>query len=206
MSAIENMADQLGEQSTAKTKREVKTVELTDGRTVEFAGKRRMLKNAETSQDGSEVTVVFDFVHGETRTFVIDTSDKLFAKFAAHGIMQKIGDEVAGLEDPEDMVLAVDEIISRLEGGEWGVERSRGEGNGMAGLSVLAKALVEVSGKTPEAVREFLKTKSNAEKLALRENAALKPVVTRLEAEKKKPAPKDKPVIDTDSMLGELAA
>lgn len=186
----------------AKAKREVKTVVMTDGREVEFAGKRRLVKSAVVSEDGFDVKVTLDFINGETRTFAVEASDKLFARCAAHGLLQKLGDEVAGLEDPDDQVLAVDELIDRLGKGEWGAERARGEGNAMAGLSVLAKALVQVSGKTPEAVREFLKSKNNAEKLALRENAALKPVIAELEAKKKQKPKGDG--IDTDALLGEL--
>lgn len=186
----------------AKAKREVKKVVMTDGREVEFVGIRRLVKNAVVSEDGFDVKVTLDFINGETRSFSLEANDKLFARFAAHGMSQKLGDEVAGLEDVEDQVMAIDELIERLGKGEWGAERSRGEGNAMAGLSVLAKALVQVSGKTPEAVREFLKSKSNAEKLALRENSALKPVIADLEA-KKKQKPKAEG-INTDALLSEL--
>lgn len=191
------------EQKAAKV---VNTVEMGDGRMVAFSGKRRFLKDVEISEDGFDLSARFDVVNGETRTFKISANKPLFAKLAAHGLLQKVGDEVAGLEDPEDMVLALDEILDRLGRGEWGVERSRGEGNAMAGLSVLAKALVEVSGKTPQAIKDFLASKTNAEKLALRDNPSLKPVVARIEAERKPRKPKEKTAIDTQSMLDGLNA
>jgi len=194
---MENMAEQ-----ATKGKREVKTIEMTDGRQVEFAGKRRLVKNAAISEDGFDVVVTLDFLNGETRTFKAAANKPIFARFAAHGLLQKLGDEVAGLEDIEDQVLAIDELIDRLDRGEWGAERARGEGNAMAGLSILAKALVEVSGKTPEAVKEFLKAKSNAEKLALRDNPSLKPVIAKLEAARK-PRKKDNE-IDSGALLDEL--
>ena len=195
-------ADQGSAVAKVTKPREVKKVVMTDGREVEFAGKRRLLKTAEISDDGFEVVVRLDFVNGETRSISLAASKPLFAKFAAHGMLQKFGDEVAGLEDVEDMVIAEEELISRIEGGEWGAERSKGETNAMAGLSVLAKALVQVSGKTAEAVKSFLKSKTNAEKLALRENPSLKPVIAELEA-KKKQKPKG-PGVDTEALLGEL--
>jgi hypothetical protein len=68
---------------------------------------------------------------------------------------------------------------------------------------VLAKALVQVSGKTAEQVRAYLKTKNNSEKLALRANPTIKPVIEELEAKKKQ---KPKEEIDTNSLLDELAA
>ena len=108
------------------------------------------------------------------------------------------GDEIAGLDDVGDCVLAVDELIDRLYNGEWGVKR---EANGMAGTSTLLKALVEHTGKTVEQIKAFLANKSQAEKVALRNNAKIKPIVERIEAEK---AAK-KTNVDTDAMLGELA-
>lgn len=186
----------------ARAKAESKKIVMADGREVEFVGKRRLLKTAEISKDGFDVTINLDFANGETRSFTMAANNPLFAKFAAHGMLQKLGDEVAGLEDMDDMVLAEEELISRLEAGEWGAERTRGESNALAGLSVLAKALVQVSGKTPEAVKAFLKAKSNTEKLALRDNPSLKPVIAELEA-KKKQKPKENGV-DTDALLGEL--
>lgn len=185
-----------------KAKTEVKIIVMTDGREVPFAGKRRLLKTAAISEDNFDVKISLDFVNGESRGFSLSANSPMFAKFAAHGMLQKLGDEVAGLEDVDDMVLAVEELITRLEAGEWGAERARGEGNAMAGLSVLAKALVQVSGKTAEAVKAFLKSKTNTEKLALRDNPTLKPVIAELEA-KKKQKPKENPV-DSDALLGEL--
>lgn len=197
-------ATEVGTAAKAKAVREVKTVVMSDGREVEFAGKRRLLKTADISQDGFDVTITLDFVNGETRQLKMAANKPLFAKFAAHGMMQKLGDEVAGLDDVEDMVIAEEELIARLESGEWGAERARGESNAMAGLSVLAKALVEVSGKSAEEVKSYLKSKTNTEKLALRANPSIKPIIDRLEAAKK---PKSKgPGVDTDALLSELGA
>ena len=194
---------EVGTAAAKKAKTEVKKVVMADGREVEFAGKRRLLKTAEISEDGFDVTIRLDFVNGETRSLSLAANKPLFAKFAAHGMLQKLGDEVAGLDDVEDMVIAEEELIARLESGEWGAERAKGEGNALAGLSVLAKALVQVSGKTAEQVRAYLKTKNNSEKLALRANPTIKPVIEELEAKKKQ---KPKEEIDTNSLLDELAA
>lgn len=172
-------------QTTAKPKAaEAEKVLLEDGRTVEFAGKRKMLKEVLITE-GSPPTVRFDFRNGKTRVFVVD---KLIPQFAAHGASQKIGDETAGEDDVDDMVLAVDEIISRLNGDpannvapEWTAKR---EGGGFKGVSVLMLALMEHSGKDETTVKAFLKPKSHAEKMALRSHPPIKLIVERLEAEK----------------------
>ena len=179
---------------STKTETQVEIVTMTDGRVVDFAGKRKLLKESSVNADG-KVQVRLDFRNGETRLFTLP--DNLLAKFAAHGAEQKLGDEIAGLNDVEDCVLAVDELIDRLYNGEWSVKR---EANGMAGTSVLVRALVEHTGKTVEQIKQFLSGKSQAEKVALRNNPKIKPIVERIEAEKAS----KKANVDTDAMLGEL--
>ena len=93
--------------------------------------------------------------------------------------------------------MATDELIDRLYNGEWGIKR---EANGMAGTSVLARALVELTGKTRDQIKTFLAGKTQAEKVALRNSAKVKPIVERLESEKASKGSK----VDTDALLGEL--
>jgi len=168
------------------------TVTMDDGRIVEFPGARRILKTSLFPADALP-QVRFDFVNGETRTLTI--TPEMLHKFAAHGAEQKVGDEAAGIKDLDDAILAVDELIDRLHAGEWGVKR---EASALAGASVLAKALVEFTGKSAEEIRGFLAGKSQAEKVALRSNPRIAPIVQRLEAAKTK---KPKEGVDTDALL-----
>lgn len=172
----------------------IETVTMEDSRVVEFAGKRKLLKTASFADDGVQIRL--DFRNGQTRLFTVPAP--LLAKFAAHGAEQKLGDEIAGLEDIDDCVLAMDELIDRLYGGEWGQKR---EANGMAGTSILARALCELTGKTRDQIKTFLSAKTQADKVALRNSAKVKPIVDRLESEKVNKGSK----VDTDALLGELA-
>lgn len=178
-----------------KEKTPIEVIDMSDGRKVEFPGKRKLLK--ETLIDGSKVAVRLDFRNGETRLFTVP--DQLLLKAAGHGMEQKLGDETAGEDDVDDMVLAVDELISHLSTtGDWSRAKAAG---GMSGTSVLLKALVELSGKTADAVKAFLTGKSQAEKVALRNSPKLKPIVERIEQEKLAKAAK----VDTEALLSELA-
>lgn len=185
---------------TAKAKKPepvITTVTMKDGRVVEFVGaKRKMLKETILPPEGG-VQVRLDFVNGETRLFTVPPEDVL--RYAGHGAEQKLGDETAGLEDVEDCVLAVDELIDRLYNHEWTIRR---EGSGLAGTSVLLRALVELyaGAKTVEDIRKFLSGKTQQEKMALRLNAKVKPLVDRIEQEKAAKAAK----VDTEALLGEL--
>lgn len=182
-----------GAAATSKASAEV--VKMTDGREVEFAGKRKLLKESIFNEDGTLQGIRLDFRNGETRFFVIPGA--LFYRFAAHGAEQKLGDETAGIDDVDDQVLEVDELITRLNNNEWNVKR---EGGGMAGTSILLKALVEFSGKTVEQIKEFLKSKSQAEKLALRNHPQVKTIIDRIENEKLAKSAK----VDTGALLASL--
>ena len=176
----------------------INTVTLTDGRIVDFVGKRKLLKASEVTPDG-KIQTTLDFVNGETRTFTIP--DAMLAKFASHGAEQKLGDEIAGVDDIEDAVMAIDDLIDRLYNGEWGVARDK---SGLAGASILMRALVESTGKTAEEIKKFLSDKTAAQKAALRTNPKIKPIVDRLEAEKAAKSAKKADAVDTDALLNEL--
>jgi hypothetical protein len=179
----------------AKEETVINTVTMTDGRIVEFAGKKRLIKTSGVDEKG--LFVRLDFINGEHRTFYLPQD--LITKFALHGAEQKLGDETAGVVDIEDMVMGVDDLIDRLYNLEWSAKR---EASALAGATVLAKALVEVTGKSLVEVRAFLATKTQAEKMALRGSPRIKPIIVRLEEAKAKN--KRTPSIDTDALLGDL--
>lgn len=184
-----------------KQEKQVETISMTDGRKVDFAGKRRMLK--EVVVEGDKVSVRFDFRNGNTFTAAVPSQHLLYA--AGHGYAQKLGDTVAGLKDEhgaaaseEDMQLEVEGLAERLAKGEWNSVR---EGGGFAGLSILAKALVEAyPTKSKDEIKSFLTERSVEEKRALRKSAKLSPIITRMEAERDAKANK----VDTGSLLGAL--
>jgi hypothetical protein len=158
----------------AKAKRaptEYVKIKLSDGREVDFAGKKKMNKTVlyskdletwhdEDPQDGDQYAKVrFDFRNGETREF--SPPDSLLIRFIGHGASQKIGDETAGEEDVDDMVVAVDAIIDKLNAGSWS---TREPGESFGGASVVIKALMEASGKTMQEIKAYLQGKLDAAK------------------------------------------
>ena len=179
----------------------IRTVKMEDGRIVEFTGKKRLIKTSNVE----DLTVRLDWENGQTRTFEIP--EKLVFKSACHGMEQKLGDEIAGAKntdgspvETDDLVLAVDELIERLmtEGLEgWTTKR---EASGIAGTSVLLRAIVEVTKKPIESIRAYLKKKTQADKMQLRASPRFKAVVERLEAEKAAKGPK----VDTKALEAEL--
>lgn len=190
--------------AVAKKVTEVESITMSDGRVVDFPGKKILQKESFINDDTGEISVRLDFRNGETRTVVLRKD--LIAKYAAHGAEQKLGDEIAGVKkddntdaEIEDKVLVMDQLIERLDNGEWTTKR---DANGMAGTSVLLRAIVEVTGKPVDKIKEFLKDKSQAQKLALRDSAKFRDVVARIEAEKAK----KKPPVDITADLEALEA
>lgn len=171
-------------------------VTMADGSIVEFNKRQKLLKTSTIDTDAGTVSVRLDFVNGEIRNCTIPTS--LILRAAAHGAEQKLGDATAGEADIADAILSVEEVIARLEAGDWNQPRAAGSNTG---TSILIQALVEVSGKDVAEIKAFLENKTQADKLALRRTDQLRPVVERLEAEK---ASRSKNAVDTSALLGEL--
>lgn len=203
-----------GETITFQTLRGVKSHEFTG--TEKRA--KKLIKDHYFDAEGHPHVELF-FRNGEHRDFRIP--EILLLKFAAHGAEQKLGDNVAGTPDVDDMVEATDSLIKQLHSGEWSAQRE----GGFAGTSVLMKAMTlyhlrKAGIHAPHAeapqehktaysaafaeklgkVREFLGPKSQNEKMALRSSAQLKPIVEELEAEKLAKAQK----VDTDALLAAL--
>lgn len=185
-----------GDAKPAKAKPEITKVKMTDGREVDFAGKRKLLKES-LFPEGEPPQVRLDFVNGKTILFPLPPV--LLPKFAAHGAEQKLGDETAGTQDVDDMYEDVQQLIAALNEGNWSPGR---QGSGFSGISLLIKALVEVTGKTEDQIKAWIKDRKPAEKAALKNSAKVKPVYDRLEAEKAALSAH----VDTDKLLGDLSA
>lgn len=191
------------ETKAKKAPAEIETVKLVapgdreDGTLEDFVGRRKLNKSHYVDEAG-DVWLRLAFRNGELRRLKLRPD--LILKYAGHGGEQKFGDETAGLDDVDDMVEAIDQLHQRVNvQGEWTVKR---EGSGMSGTSTLIKALVEYKGKTVEEVRTFLSSLTQAQKLALRVNPKLEPIIKRIEAEKVSKGAK----IDTDALLDQMEA
>lgn len=195
------------EAAKPKAERVVEVVKMKDGRSVEFVGKRKLLK--ETLIDGQNVSVRLDFRNGETRTFKVPQG--LILRAAGHGMEQKLGDETAGVEGVNDMVVAVDDLIEQLTKGDWTTVREGG--SAFSGASVVIRAIMEASGKPMDAVKAFLQKKiddaaARGEKLSRKAlydsfrnpTSKVGKIVERLEREERA----GKSTIDADKALAEL--
>ena len=168
-------------QATAKTtkaKPEVTEVTLNDGRTAKFVGKRNLNKSHSIDTAAGTVTTTFDFRTGDTIAFTTGIDDlEMLLNMAGHGAEQKGGDETAkvkalenGEPDIDSMVIAVENIVSRLSNTEasfddrWYAETAAGDG--FSGASVVIRAIMEASGKDAPFVKAFLEKKLVDDKAA----------------------------------------
>ena len=164
---------------STKSKTEYTTIKMTDGREVQFAGKRKVSK--ETVLDASKIevdeasgivqfqagaiSIRMDFRNGDTRLILLPIS--LIADFAGHGGQQKFGDELATPADKplseEDMVIAIDDLNAEIQQGKWGKGRAAG-GGGVSGASLVVQAICEATGKDLATVKAYLQKKLDVDK------------------------------------------
>lgn len=159
-------------QATAETSKAKKAetvyteVKMEDGRTVQFAGKRKLDKTVTVNLEAQSVEVRFDFVNG--KTLKIDSSQltsELLLRAVGHGLSQKCGDNAAGVTEVDDIVLAVEDVIKQLvDEKSWSSAREAGDST--AGASIVIKAIMEATQKDAAFVKAFLQKKLDDAKAA----------------------------------------
>jgi hypothetical protein len=194
-------------------------VQMEDGRTVKFPGKRRMQKSVDVDEASGSATVRFDFLHGKTLSISSSQLTNTLNLLAlGHGLSQKCGDAAAGPSegpnalDIDDMFEAVSETITQLVDGQWRVEREAGDS--MAGTGIVIRAVAEATGKTVEFVKNHINNKLAAAKAAgqklsrqaiyasfRRPGSKTAEIIARLEQEKLAKAP----LPNTDDLLAEMS-
>lgn len=132
---------------------------MTDAREVDF-GKKTALYNV-THENG--VSIMGAFVDGEYRSFTVDEAN--VAEWAAYGLRQY----VKGLNLADSAAFDAKD----LSAGPFATQPRASKGT--ASLPI-EKALMAVTGKTLEAVRAFLASKSRKEVNALKADARIAPV------------------------------
>ena len=200
--------------ATTKAKTEYEKVTMTDGREVNFPGKRQLSKEIIIDEENQTVSVRFDLRNGET--FSIKSTELNVAtalQATGHGLSQKVGDTTAGVQKIEDMAISIEDMVGRLKKGEWAAPREAGDS--FAGAGLVVRAVAEATGKTVEFVKEFLnkkleKAKTAGEKLTRNDlyasfrnpESATGKIIERMEREERAKATK----VDSTSLMAELNA
>lgn len=166
---------------------ETTQVQMEDGSVVEFTEKMKVKKQSFIDSNSGDLVTKFVFRNGAVRTHVTAADDAMVARLALHGADQKFGDEFAGLDDVEDCIQAFEEMSARIARGEWSEKRSS---DGLAGTSLLARALVAVTGKTIEEVKTRLGALDAKTKAAMAKQPKIAQAIAEIKAARdaKKPA------------------
>lgn len=203
-----------GANGAAKSKTEYEAVKMTDGRTVQFPGKRQLSKEVTVDTKAETVEVRFDFRNGETAKISSSDLDAETALLSmGHGLSQKCGDTTAGVQKIDDMYLAVTDMIERLKKGDWAAVREAGDS--FSGASIVIRAVCEATGKDVQFVKDFLngkleKAKAAGEKLTRNDlyasfrnpNSKTGQIIDRMEKEERAKATK----VNADELMQELTA
>jgi hypothetical protein len=153
--------------------------------------------------EGMKLTL--SFAHGpQIEINAGELSDDIFNQAVMHGLKQKLVDAAAISRNPDtglsatiaDKFDAVRTVYDRLIGGEWNAIRVGGGNSG----GLLYRALVRLYGerKTPEQLKEYLNSKTDAEKAALRKNPKIAAIIVEIQAENADDS------IDSDELLAGL--
>lgn len=150
------------------------------------------------AQDGGSKSISLDLskVHPDNIAYA-----------ALHGFKQRCGDAAALSRNPEtgkpatpaEKFEAVQRLVEHYNSGapEWAL-RASGEGRTSGELAMLTRAVAEYKGTEDFAkVRDWLKSKTDAERKALAVSAAIKPIMDRMREEAAAP-------VDAEDMLAEL--
>lgn len=132
------------------------------------------------AQDGGSKSITFDMskVHPNNAAYA-----------ALHGFNQRLRDAAALSRDPKtgraptpgDRFAAIERLVEHYHSGaaEWNLRAAAGERTS-GELGMLAAAIAELKAKDVIEVRDWLKTKTEAERKALAVSAAIKPIMDRM--------------------------
>lgn len=171
------------------------TVAFPDGKSFEFSPRFKSKKDVNFERgvvtfyvrNGASIVVELDKIPAEVQRAL-----------TLHGIAQKVGDDAAGVDEPEDIASAFETMREQLYAGQWTTERAKGE---FTGATIFIKAVAEVTSQSMEKVKEILAKLSPSDKAQLKANAKVKSVIDRLEAEKlAKAGP-----VDSEALLAKFA-
>lgn len=209
MSTEEKEVTEATEADGKDTEEKGETIEMSDGRKVTFAGKRNIQQTMFFDENGHWLHNRIDFrfemsdVYPENTIlvprpaddFIVQVGDESrlgMEQYAAHGAKQKHGDLAAGAKGKDGQETTVEDLYDAIKRGvdsfyDEGVWSERREASGLAGTSVLLRAMVAYSkdrgtGKTVQDARETLKGLDAKTKLAMRNTKELKPYVEKIEA------------------------
>lgn len=103
--------------------------------------------------------------------------------FAVYGLSQKLGDEYAGAEGPEEAREAMGSLIESLMQGTWSLRRT---GTGAARTTMLAEALARVTGQDEETCQAKLAEMDDETVKSLRNHKQVKAELEAIKLERQK--------------------
>lgn len=131
-------------------------------------------------EDGTGVDFVFS--NGETRSVVIaDLPAAIVTNLVLHGVSQKVGDSYAGQETVDNCIEKADELIKRLNEGDWKTVRAAG---GSKRSSMVLEAFARASGRTTDECREIFDEMDDDQQEALKSHEAITPHIAAIRAER----------------------
>lgn len=187
------MSNENTSETTSATEKGQNVVTMADGRQVDFGKRGKQKATVDILGEGADrqVKVSVDVLNGDTHSITVGLNHPVVFELLGYGIKQKISDSTANADDPEDVSLAVQQVIDQLNEGKWS-QRAGGDGmvRGMADLYeayMTIKGLVDENGKPvdPEGkLKKRLMSQSEADIKSLRNIPQIKVKIAEIQARK----------------------
>lgn len=138
-----------------------------------------MAKKTEKKIEGDIISVKFIETQEELSVNINDIPAETISRLAMHGLSQKLGDSVAGV-DGSEMLARMTGVAEDLKAGNWSV---RVAASGPR-TTQLAEALAAATGKTLEEAAAKIETMDDDAKKGLRAHAQIKVQLANIKARK----------------------
>lgn len=176
------------------------SVSAQDGNQYVFSDRQKVKKLSEVTPDS--IVTKFVFRNGQVRQHVTPLGDaSKVSQLAAHGADQKFGDEFSGLDDPDDCVMAFEKLSQRLANGEWSEKR---QSDGLAGTSLLLRAVVQVTGQSPDQVKALLDSLPGEDKKALKRQSEVASAIAAIQSARDSKAAAKGKLPDANAVLAKI--
>jgi len=143
-----------------------------------------MAKNqiAKKTPDYDKGSVEWNWADGNLQTIsVTQFPENIRNAFAVYGMSQKLGDEYAGAEGPEEAREAMNSLLESLLAGTWSMRRT---GGGTTRTTMLAEALSRVTGQDVDTCQEKIAAMDDETVKSLRGHKQVKAALEAIKLER----------------------
>lgn len=149
--------------------------------------------SAKRDAANAQTHFTFKFPDNSSKEYVLPDNSPLLLNFAAHGVNKKVRDLLGGAKEVDKQKELLGKLLESFAKNDWNATRN---GDGKPAISILARALVQVTGKTLDEAVAYVKTLSRKQQSVARRDPRIAPVILALQKSDAKEANADGDVLE----------